>query len=258
VLIDSHCHFNLMNAEDYHLSTDQLVQRAADAGVERMLCVGTNTKTSRDAIAIAGRFPNVYASAGIHPSDVYEDDPNIDAIVSLASDDTVIAVGETGLDYYYNKEGLDLMRQGFRNHIRAASVLKKPIIIHTRDAREDTITIMKEEGADTVGGVMHCFTETMEMAEEAMALGFYISFSGIVTFKNAKSLQAVAQAVPLDRMLIETDSPYLTPSPYRGKLNHPEYVRYVAEKIAELRSISYDEVVAATGENFFKCFRISK
>lgn len=258
MLIDSHCHFNLMSPEDYQLDTAALVQRAIDGGVARMLCVGTNIKTSYDAIAIAADYPQVYASAGVHPSEVVADEPTVDAIVDLASDSHVIAVGETGLDYHYNDTGLDVMRLRFRHHIQAAKQLSKPIIIHTREAREDTIRIMREEGAEDIGGVMHCFTETLAMAEQAIALGFYISFSGIVTFKNAKELQAVAQAVPLERMLIETDSPYLTPMPYRGKLNHPEYVRYVAEKIAELRSVSYEEIVAATSANFFNCFNVSE
>ena len=254
MLIDSHCHLNLMSQEDYDVDTAGLVERALEAGVSRMLCVGTNHETSMLAISIANEFEDVFASTGIHPSEQLEKEPKVFDIVTWADHVRVVAIGETGLDYFYNDSGLDEMRQRFRTHIQAAKKVKKPLIIHTRNARDDTIKIMQEENASEVGGVMHCFTESIEMALQAMEMGFYISFSGIVTFKNAKELQAVVKEVPLDNMLIETDSPYLTPNPYRGKRNVPEYVRYVAEKIAELKNITYGEVVETTGNNFFKCF----
>ncbi len=255
MLVDSHCHLNLMSQDDYGMDTSQLVARARDAGVGCMLCVGTNDESSRRAIDIADQYDDVYASAGIHPSEKLDQEPEVVDLVTLADHPRVIAIGETGLDYYYNESGLDVMRQRFKTHIQAAKQAKKPLIIHTRDAREDTIKIMQDENAAEIGGVMHCFTETIEMARQAMEMGFYISFSGIVTFKNAKELQQVAKEIPLEKILIETDSPYLAPMPYRGKKNVPEYVRYVAEKIAEIKELSYDQVVEATSNNFFKCFQ---
>ena len=185
-----------------------------------------------------------------------EDDLPIETLTDLAWNPKVVAIGETGLDYYYNKDGLENMRERFRRHIQVAKTVNKPLIIHTRDAREDTIKIMQEEGAEAVSGVMHCFTESLEMAEAAMKMNFYISFSGIITFKNAKELVEVAKVVPLEKMLIETDAPYLAPVPYRGKQNEPQYVRYVAEKIAEIKDISYDEVVNTTAQNFQDLFGV--
>lgn len=256
MLVDSHCHLNMMMFEKYQQDVDSIVEQARDAGVERILCVGTNTDTSQRAIEIADQFPDVYASVGVHPSD--EPEPGFDAAVlkRWADHPKVKALGETGLDYHYNDSGLEAMRERFRLHIQVAREIDKPIIIHTREAREDTLTIMREERANECGGVMHCFTESIEMAQQAMALGFYISFSGIITFKNAKELQEVVKLVPLESMLIETDAPYLTPVPFRGKPNKPEYVRYVAEKVAELKGVDCEAVIEATGNNFSKLFAI--
>jgi TatD DNase family protein len=234
---------------------DALVQRSFAAGLESMLCVNVDKTRLDEVLAIAERYPAVYATVGLHPSDVANGPFSDEELLKAAQHPKVVALGETGLDYYYNDTGLDLQRDSFAQHIRLAKQLTLPIVIHTRAAVEDTLEIMRREEAQACGGVMHCFTESLEMAESAMEMGFYISISGIVTFKNAKNVQAVAKAVPLERLLIETDAPYLTPVPYRGKPNRPEYVRYVAEKIAELKGISYAEVARVTTENYYQLFR---
>jgi TatD DNase family protein len=192
---------------------------------------------------------------GVHPDYEDIDEPTVEELIKLANHPKVIAIGETGLDYFRLTGDLEWQRTRFRNHIRAAIASGKPLIIHTRNAAEDTLRIMREENAQQVGGVMHCFTESLDVAMQAIALGFYISFSGIVTFKNAASIKEVAKAVPLDRILVETDSPYLAPIPYRGKINQPSYVKYVAEEIARLRNISLEEVTVASTENFFRLFK---
>jgi len=203
---------------------------------------------------IATKYANIYASVGIHPDENSIDNPSFDELVLWAKKDKIIAIGETGLDYFHEGDPEE-QRERFRMHIEVAKTVNKPLIIHTRDAREDTIRILQEAQAEKVGGVMHCFTEDLTMAEKAMALGFYISFSGIVTFKNAIQLQEVAKNIPLDRILIETDAPYLTPHPYRGKPNDPSYLRFVAEKIAALRGISFETVAEQTTKNFFQLFK---
>src|SRR5439155_6193129 len=207
------------------------------------------------ALAIA--HSNLYATVGVHPD--YEDtpEPTVADLVALAARPKVVAIGETGLDYYRLTGDLEWQRQRFRTHIRAARACNKPLVIHTRSAADDTIAIMREERAGEAGGVMHCFTETWDVAQDALDQGFYISFSGIVTFKNARQLKEVARRVPLERMLIETDSPYLAPVPYRGELNQPAYVRYVAEEIARLRGLPVEKVAAMTSANFFQLFGIS-
>jgi TatD DNase family protein len=208
----------------------------------------------QDIFKIANTYPHIFASVGVHPD--YEDieEPSVEELCSLARENKVIAIGETGLDYFRVQGDLTWQRDRFRTHIKAAIQSKLPLIIHTRNAAEDTLKIMREEGADQVGGVMHCFTESLDVAIEAIKLNFYISFSGIVTFKNASDLKEVAKAIPLDRMLIETDSPYLAPVPYRGKINDPSNVIYVAEEIAKLKNISLEEVGQVTSQNFFKLF----
>jgi TatD DNase family protein len=206
-------------------------------------------------LALAEENENFYATVGVHPD--YEDitEPTIEELIRLADHSKVVGIGETGLDYFRLTGDLEWQRIRFRTHIRAAIACGKPLIIHTRNAPADTIRIMREEGAQQVGGVMHCFTESLDVAMEAIALGFYISFSGIVTFKNAASIKEVAKHVPLNRILVETDSPYLAPIPYRGKTNQPSYVKYVAEEIAKLRGIEFDELAVATTENFFNLFK---
>ena len=249
MLVDSHCHLNMLD-----LDLNLVISDAQNVGVKTILCVGVDLENSKGAIAIAEQFPDVWASVGLHPSHNEDTFAIKTDYLTLAQHKKVVAIGETGLDYYYNKEGLEAMRERFRLHIRLARELKKPLIIHTRDAREDTLNIMREENAEEVGGVMHCFTENWEMAQAAMDLGFYISFSGIVTFKKAENVAAVASQVPLERMLIETDAPYLTPVPYRGKPNQPQYVRFVAKHIAQLKNCTLAVVAQQTTDNFFKLF----
>jgi TatD DNase family protein len=207
---------------------------------------------------MAEAHKNVFASVGVHPD--YEDEPlfTVEDLVRLADHPKVIAIGETGLDYFRLTGDLEWQRERFRAHIRAAIQAQKPLVIHTRSSAKDTLRIMREESAHKIGGVMHCFTETLDVALQAIEMGFYISFSGIVTFKNATDLKEVAKQVPLDRILVETDSPYLAPIPFRGKLNQPAYVKYVAEEVAKLRNISYEALAEATTTNFFNLFRQAK
>jgi TatD DNase family protein len=220
-----------------------------------VLSVCTRIEEFEQIQALAERDERVYASVGVHPDTTGGEEPTVERLVELARRPRVIAVGETGLDYYRLKEPLEWQRQRFRTHIRAARAADRPLIIHTRAAAADTLRIMHEEGASQIGGVMHCFTESLDVARAAIDLGFYISFSGIVTFKNARELQAVAQALPLDRLLIETDAPYLAPVPLRGRTNEPAYVPLVASKLAELQRRSVSAVEVMTSENFDRCFK---
>ncbi|WP_255991124.1 TatD family hydrolase [Chitinolyticbacter albus] len=251
MFVDSHCHINFPELAE---NIDELLANMAQNRVTHALCVSVNLPEWPSVMALADTYPNLYASVGVHPD--YEDveEPTVAGLVELAQQARVIAIGETGLDYYRLEGDLEWQRERFRVHIRAARETGLPLIIHTRSASEDTIRILKEERADEVGGVMHCFTESWEVAQAAMELGFYISFSGIVTFKKAEELKEVARRVPLERMLIETDSPYLAPMPFRGKTNQPAWVKHVAEHIADLRGVPLTEVASATTANFFKLF----
>jgi TatD DNase family protein len=253
MLVDSHCHLDFPE-----LSSDLpgVLARMRDNGVTHALTISTTLATFPAVRRVADAGPNVWCSAGVHPDERGDGrEVSVDELAKMADDDKVVAIGETGLDYFRVQGDTEWQRERFRTHIRAARQVGKPLVIHTRAAAEDTLRIMREEGAEEAGGVMHCFTETWEVAEAAMALGFHVSFSGIVTFKNAKDLKEVAQRVPLERMLVETDSPYLAPVPHRGKSNQPAYVRHVAEEIARLRGIGFEEVAARTTENFFRLFR---
>ena len=253
MFIDSHCHIDF---PDFSEGVQTLLANMQAAKVDAALCVSVNLENFPRVLAVAEAHTNVFASVGVHPDHDAGREPDVDELVSLAAHPRVVAIGETGLDYYrMQREVVDWQRTRFRTHIRAARQAGKPLIIHTRNAAEDTLAIMAEEGAGQAGGVMHCFTESWEVAEAALAMGFYISFSGIVSFKSAKDLKDVARRVPLDRMLIETDSPYLAPMPHRGKRNEPAYVRHVAEEIAGLRGISLEQVGAATSKNFFDLFK---
>ena len=225
--------------------------------VTHALCVSVNLETFPDVLAIAERFPNIFASTGVHPDDRSGEEPDVARLVRLAAHAKVVAIGETGLDYCRVEGDTEWQRERFRTHIRAARQTGKPLIVHTREAAADTLRIMREEAAAEVGGVMHCFTETAEVARQAMEMNFMISFSGIVTFKNAIALKEVARDVPLESMLIETDSPYLAPVPYRGKTNQPAYVRFVAEEIARLKGIAIESVAEATTANFFRLFNVA-
>lgn len=255
MLVDSHCHLNFPQFVD---NMPAIRQAMAEHQVGHALCISVNLRDFPQVLAIANAYENFYASVGVHPD--YEDEPplDVDHLAELASLHKVVGIGETGLDYFRLTGDLEWQRERFRTHIRAAIRADKPLIVHTRSAAEDTIRIMREENAAQVGGVMHCFTESHEIAEQAMAMGFYISFSGIVTFKNAAALKEVVQQVPLERILVETDSPFLAPVPYRGKTNQPAYVKHVAAEVARLRGISEKELAAATTENFFRLFRHAK
>ncbi|MFC4158129.1 TatD family hydrolase [Chitinimonas lacunae] len=253
MFIDSHCHIDFPElAQDI----DRLRSAMRDNQVSHALCVSVNLPQWPGVIALAERFPEIYASVGVHPD--YEDteEPTVERLVELAAHPKVIAIGETGLDYYRLEGDLEWQRERFRVHIRAARATGLPLIIHTRSASEDTLRIMEEEGAAEVGGVMHCFTETQQVADAAIAMNFLISFSGIVTFKNAVQLKEVARTIPLESMLIETDSPYLAPVPFRGKTNHPALVRHVAEHIAELRGLPLATIAEATTANFARLFKL--
>ena len=251
MLVDSHCHLNFPELAG---KIDEALALMRDNRVTHALCVSVTLQDFPQVRALAERFPNIYASVGVHPD--YPDVPVVteQELVNLADHPKIVAIGETGLDYFRIKDDCEWQRERFRTHIRAARRSRKPLIIHMREAAADTLRIMREERAGEVGGVMHCFTESWEVAQGAMDLGFYISFSGIVTFKNARALKEVARRVPLERMLIETDSPYLAPVPFRGKTNEPGLVKYVAEEIARLREIPLDQVAATTSRNFFKLF----
>lgn len=249
--IDSHCHLNFPElAEDL----EQVLLNMQESQVSHALCVSVDLERLPEILNLAEAHENIFASVGVHPDYELPTEPQQAEIVHLARHPKVVAIGETGLDYYRLKGDLEWQRNRFRTHIRAAIEAKKPLIIHTRSAAEDTLRIMREEDADKVGGVMHCFTESLDVALAAIDLNFYISFSGIVTFKNAASLKEVARQIPLERILVETDSPYLAPVPHRGKLNQPAYVKFVAQEIASLRGISPEEVGLATSRNFRNLF----
>jgi TatD DNase family protein len=254
-LTDSHCHLNFEPLRD-HLP--QILQNAREQGVGHMLCVSVSIETFPEVLAIARAHPYIFASLGVHPDHQQDRDPAVEELVRLAGEPEVVAIGETGLDYYRMQGDMSWQQQRFRRHIRAARATRKPLIIHTREAAADTLRIMREEGAEDVGGVMHCFTESWDTAKAALDLGFYISFSGILTFRNADSIRAVAAQVPADRLLIETDSPYLAPVPKRGKVNEPAYVGHTARFLAELRGTPHEKLAELTTENFFYLFRDAK
>lgn len=254
MLVDSHCHLDRLDLTPFNDSFDELMQATREAGVGHALCVCIDLESYPAMHKLVEPYPWVSVSVGVHPNDHDRRDPAPEQLVELAADPRNVAIGETGLDYFRSEGDLEWQRDRFRRHIAAARAAGKPLIIHTRSAREDTIRIMQEEGARDAGGVMHCFTEDWAMAKQALDLGFYISFSGIVTFNSAKELREVAQQVPADRILIETDAPYLAPVPHRGKSNLPQYVDLVAGFIAELRGITREALVEQTGGNFFRLF----
>lgn len=254
MFVDSHCHLDRLDLTPYEGDLAAAIEAARTCGVERMLCIGVDLGNAQTVIDIAAGYDGINASVGVHPMDVNDQLVNINDLRTLALAPEVVAIGETGLDYYYSQDSAEIQRESFALHLRLSSELKKPVIVHTRDAREDTIAIIRQHGDSSVAGVLHCFTESWDMASQALDENYYISFSGIVTFKNATALREVARKVPLDRMLIETDSPYLAPVPYRGKQNEPKYVVEVAKCIAELRGVSVAEVAEITTANFDKLF----
>ncbi len=252
MLVDSHCHLDFPDLAE---RLPEVLQRMQDNGVGCAVCIGVNLEDLPRVLAVAEQDERLFASVGVHPEYTDVEEPTVERLLALASHPKVIAIGETGLDYYWQKDKPEWQRARFRTHIEAAKRCAKPLVIHTRDSAADTLRLMREEGADAAGGVMHCFTEDWEIAQQALDLGFYLSFSGIVTFKNAAQVKEVAQKCPLDRILVETDSPYLAPVPYRGKPNQPAYVLHVAEEIARLRQLSTEQLAAATSDNFFRLFK---
>jgi TatD DNase family protein len=253
---DSHCHLQLLDYAKLGTDMTGVVQNAIDNQVGLLLCVCTHLDQVPDLRAIADDFVNVKISIGLHPNEEISHEPSMEDYLLAQAHADVVAIGETGLDYYRGADQKSLQQDRFRVQIRAAKQCDKPLIVHTRDARKDTIDILRDEHAETVGGVMHCFTEDWEMAQQAIDLNFYISFSGIVSFANAKPLQEVAKLVPLERMLIETDSPFLAPVPLRGQMNQPANVRYVAEFIANLKGVDVKTVAEQTTKNYKKLFKV--
>ena len=253
MFVDSHCHLDRLKQTPQELA--QTVAYAMEKGVEHFLCVAVSVAEFPQMLETISPFSNVSASCGVHPLH-QEDACDYATLLAAASSDKVVAIGETGLDYYYSAETREVQRTSFIDHIKVANELNKPLIIHTRDAREDTISLLKQHLQPTTRGVLHCFTENWEMAKAVMDLGFYISISGIVTFASAKELQQVVQQIPLERLLIETDSPWLAPVPYRGKQNQPAYVKEVGEFIAELKGIRVAELAKVTTDNFYQLFNL--
>jgi len=258
VIVDSHCHLNIL-PEDKVGSIDDVIHNAKKLGVERILCVAINPEQWPEVIDLADKYDCVYASIGVHPCEDKEVLVTDEALIKAASHPKVIAIGEVGLDYFHfeDEEDMSWQHDRFKQHIRIAKQLNKPLIIHTRNSTPDCLSILEQEGAETAGGIMHCFVEDLATAERAIQIGFYISFSGIVTFKNAKELKTVAEALPLDKILVETDSPYLAPVPYRGKTNQPGYTHYVVQEIADLKALPFETVAKATTDNFNRLFKLN-
>ena len=255
MLVDSHCHLDF---PDLCARLPDILSRMREKSIGCAVCIGVNLEDFPGVLALAEAHLGLFATVGVHPEYTDVEEPDEARLVALAGHEKVIAIGETGLDYYWHKNQPEWQRARFRTHIRAAKAVGKPLIVHTRDSAADTLRILREEGVQAVGGVMHCFTESWEVAQQALDLGLYLSFSGIVTFKNAALVKEVAQKAPLDRILVETDSPYLAPVPYRGKINEPSYVYHVAEEIARLRGLTVEAVAEATTDNFFSLFTSAK
>ena len=251
MLVDSHCHLDFPDLSD---NLPRILELMQENGVGCAVCIGVNLEDFPRVLGLAEANRTIFSTVGVHPEATGLREPDVPELVRLARHPKVIGIGETGLDYYWHKDAPEWQRERFRTHIRAALEIRKPLIVHNRDATDDTLRILAEEGAGEVGGVLHCFTEAWPVAERALSLGFHISLSGIVTFRNALVVKEVARRVPLDRLLVETDSPYLAPAPFRGKGNQPAYVRHVAEEIARLRGVSPEAIASATTANFFRLF----
>lgn len=252
-IIDSHCHIDRVDLDSFGGSIESMLKHASEFSVDEFLCVCIDLEHFDQVHDLALSYPNIYSSVGVHPTETNCKDPSVDELLVYAKSDRVIAIGETGLDYFHvKKDDADWQRDRFRRHINASNISEKPMIIHTREAKEDTIKILNEEKAEA--GVMHCFSEDWDTAKAALDLGFYISFSGILTFNSAKDLREVAKKVPADRLLVETDSPYLTPTPFRGRPNSPAYTYYVVEKLAEIRNTTIEEIAETTSKNFYSLF----
>ncbi len=257
MLVDSHCHLDRLKLEQCGGSLDAALDSALAQGVEHLLCVCISDQNRQEVLEIARMRSCISASVGVHPSDVTDQVVDVDTLRRWADDPKVVALGESGLDYYYTKDSAEQQKASFIHHLQAGKDLQLPIIVHTRDARQDTLDLIEQHGCRQSAGVLHCFTESWDMAEAALDMNYYISISGIVTFKNADALRDVAKRVPLERLLVETDSPYLAPVPFRGKSNQPQYVRAVAECVAELRGISLEALAKQTTENYYTLFNRS-
>jgi len=258
MLVDSHCHLDRLKLADREGGLEVVIADAQARGVSNLLTVAVDLESSQSLTEITAKYNHIYSSVGVHPlQDEQQPMPSIEQLVALAQNSKVVAIGETGLDNHYSAESYDWQHESFINHLLAAKETAKPVIVHTREAREETTSLLNQYASDSAG-VLHCFTETWEMAKDAMDLGFYISFSGIVTFKNAGDLREVVKKIPLDRLLVETDSPWLAPIPYRGKQNEPQYVFEVAQCVADIKNISIEELAEATTNNFYKLFQINK
>jgi TatD DNase family protein len=254
LLIDTHAH---LDDARFDGDRDAMIARAREAGVEHLVTIGCDLTTSRAAVELADRYPFVYATVGVHPHEAKQiGDSWYDDLRRLAQHKKVVAYGEIGLDYHYNHSPPKLQRERFREQITLARDLRLPIVVHTREAQDDTITVLKEENAADVGGVFHCFSGDARLAKDALDLGFLLSFSGVITFQNATMLRDIVKTVPMDRILVETDSPYLTPAPHRGKRNEPAHVRLVAEKIAAIQGMTADQIAELTSQNARRVFKI--
>ena len=256
MLIDSHCHLDRIDLKPYEDDFSCFMTAAKANQLEHLLCIAIDLESYPAMLDLVLNFQEISLTVGVHPNVKECKDPSVDELVALGKLNKVIGIGETGLDYFRSEGDLSWQHQRFRNHIRAAKILKKPLIIHTREAKVDTLKILKDEGAEEIGGIIHCFTEDWEFAQKALDLNFYISFSGIITFNNATTIRDVVKKIPSDKFLIETDSPYLAPVPFRGRPNYPIYVRYVAEQIAELRGITVNKVADITTNNFYNLFQL--
>ncbi len=255
MLIDSHCHLDRVDLKPYSGDFNRFVTETRATGIDHMLCVSITLEKWSPMMELVAGFGNISASVGVHPNEQDCHEPTVEELAERSQHPQIVAIGETGLDYFRSEGDLTWQHERFRTHIHAAKQTGKPLIIHTRDAKEDTLRILREEGADVVGGVLHCFTEDWETARQALDLNFYISFSGIVTFKNATQIQEAARKVPADRYLVETDSPYLAPIPHRGKPNYPHHVHHVAQFVADLREIPLATVAEQTTQNYWALFR---
>ncbi len=254
MLIDSHCHLDQVNLTPYDGDFSTFIAQTLASGVGHMLCVCINLEAYPAMRKLVADYPQISLSVGVHPCEQDGQEPTESLLTEWAQDPKNVAIGETGLDYFHTREHQVQQQERFRCHIRAARAAQKPLIVHTRQAPADTIRLLQEENAAEVGGVLHCFSESREIAYQAITLGFYISFAGVITFKNARRLREVAAKIPLDRLLIETDSPYLTPAPWRGKPNEPRHVIKVAEMLADIRQIPLDDVIQATSTNYQRLF----
>lgn len=255
-IIDSHCHLDSLDYETRHKNVDEVIENAKTRGVHHFISICTTLGRFEAMKQLTAHRPEVSLSCGVHPLNVEDEPFDYEKLLTLAQDPRVVAIGETGLDYHYTPETKALQQQIFAQHIEVANKINKPLVIHTRSAREDTMTMLEQGGAEKCGGVLHCFTEDWAMAKRALDLGFYISISGIITFRNAEELRDVVRKVPLDRLLVETDSPYLAPIPYRGKPNQPAYVRETCEYLATLKGISTEELAKITTQNVQNLFKI--